>query len=91
MARPRSMARVFNENLYDLPLVDPLDWELWERRVLTPYAVEGTGRPLFFATDEPGSYDAPDLASVRSEIEEQEGPPETIRLTFSVQGYYVNA
>jgi hypothetical protein len=79
------VARTFSEDIYDLPAVDLLDWELWEQldKLIAPYVPPGHDLPLYSATDNRGEYSANDLAAFRREVEEQERPPEIMRLTLS--------
>jgi len=89
------MARIFTEDFYDLPRVDLLDWALWERleKLIEPHIPPEYGQPLFFASDSRGQYDATNLTALRAEVEQQETPPESIRLTLSSGlrgGYFVN-
>ncbi|MFL5963581.1 MAG: hypothetical protein ACJ757_11895 [Gaiellaceae bacterium] len=40
------MARIFTEDFYDLPMVDVLDWELWQRldALIEPHVPPGDGQ-----------------------------------------------
>lgn len=79
------MPRVFSEDFYDLPTVEVCDWELWARleELVGPHMPAVYMSPLFFATDSRGQYDAGNLAALRAEVEQQEEPPNTIRMTMS--------
>lgn len=78
------MARIFTEELRDLPQVNPLDWELWDRlaKLTEPYLPVHGMQPQFQATDNRGQYDAPTLQAFRAEVDEQEEPPHTVRMTL---------
>ena len=65
--------------------MDVLDWELWERLVelVSPYLPDDSSSgSMFFVSDNRGQYDVRDLDALRAEVEKQEEPPETIRMTF---------
>jgi hypothetical protein len=89
------MPRIYSEELYELPRVEVLDWQLWERldQLVQEHVPPDYHMPLYFVNDERGQYDATSLEALRADVEQQERPPDTIRLTLSTSHggqYFVN-
>jgi hypothetical protein len=79
------VGRIYREDLYDLPSVPTPDWDLLARleELAKPHIPVYTngGPSIWFAEDNRGQYDAPNLDVFRREAEAQEEMPETVRLS----------
>ena len=83
------MPRLYQEDLFDLPQVHLPDWNLIARLedLLRPYlptcqSTTGEPKPMYYALDSRGAYDARTADDLRQVVDAQEESPDTVRVTL---------